>query len=496
MRVRTRFAPSPTGELHLGNARTAVLNWALARRHGGAFVLRFEDTDVERQVGDAEERIREGLAWLGLDPDEGPAVGGPFGPYRQSERLPLYRGRAERLLEEGRAYHCYCTPEELEARREAARRAGDPPGYDGRCRALDPGEEERLRAEGREPSVRFRVGEQKVVFRDRVRGRIAVDPSDFGDFVVLRSDGRPTYNFAVVVDDHLMEITHVVRGVGHLANTPKQLLLYRALGADPPEFAHIPLVLAPGGGGLSKREGSPGLLTYRDRGFHPDAVVNYLSLLAWSSPTGDECLSRERIVSEVDLDRIGSADTEVDPEKMEWLSGRHVAEESPAALARRLEPFLAGAGLQLDARDREALAAVVRGRIRLLTEAVEEASSLFAEPDLAGEAREALRSAGADAVLDSALRELSAIDGWTRDAVSSAIASARGGCAASGAAFYHPLRAALTGRLQGPELPAVAFVLGRERTLVRLREGLSAARARGASDGASEGAADGRDGGS
>lgn len=479
MTVRTRFAPSPTGELHLGNARTAVLNWAFARRHGGAFLLRFEDTDVERQVDAAEARIEEGLAWLGVEPDEGPGPGGPHAPYRQSERLPLYRDHAERLLESGAAYRCYCTPEELEARRQAALERGDRVRYDGRCRGLDSEDEARLRAEGRTPAVRFRVEPGPVKVRDRVRGEVSIDGAEFGDLVILRSDGRPTYNFAAVVDDVLMEITHVIRGVGHLANTPKQLLLYGALDAEPPEFAHIPLVLAPGGGPLSKREGAASLLDYREEGFHPDAVVNYLSLLSWSSPSGDEFLPRERIVEEIDLDRIGRADAELDPEKMTWLSGRHIARDPPERLAVRLEPFLRRAGLDLGERDRSALAELVRGRVQLLTEAVEEARRLFREPDFEGPAGDALGEETAPQVLRSALGALEGTETWEPEEVREAVEEARAAAPAGGRRFYHPLRAALTGVLEGPELPDVIWVLGRDRALRRLRRGLERAETEG-----------------
>ena len=473
MTVRTRFAPSPTGELHLGNARTAVFNWALARRHRGAFVVRFEDTDVARHDEAAAGRILEGLDWLGLTADEGPAAGGPHAPYRQSERLPLYRAHAERLLEQGAAYHCYCTPEELAARRREARERGERPGYDGRCRDLVERERERLRASGREPSVRFRIPDREVTLHDRVRGRVTFDADEIGDPVVLRSDGRPTYNFAVVVDDHLMEVTHVVRGVDHLANTPTQLLLYAALEADPPQIAHVPLVLAPGGGGLSKREGARGLLGYREEGYHPDAVVNYLSLLGWSSPSGDEFLPRERIVAEIDLDRVGSADTEIDPEKMRWLSGRHIAAESIDRLAERLAPFIEARGLALDARERRALAEIARDRVQLLTEAAREAAALFAEPEPAAEAAEALRKPAARSVLGAAMHAMAAVDDWSRSSVRDAVACAREQCEASGADFYHPLRAALTGALEGPEFPDVVYLLGAERVLGRLRRALA-----------------------
>lgn len=446
-------------------------------------MLRFEDTDVERAAGGAEEAILEGLRWLGLDPDEGPGAGGDHGPYRQSERLPLYRDHASRLLESGDAYHCYCTPEELEARREAALASGEPVRYDGRCRELTAAEEAAHRSEGRSPSVRFRVEPGPVRVRDRVRGRVEFEAGGFGDIVVLRSDGRPTYNFAVVVDDLLMRISHVIRGAGHLSNTPKQLLLYRALDADPPEFAHIPLVLAPGGGSLSKREGAPGLLSYRDQGFHPDAIVNYLSLLAWSSPSGDEVLSRERIVAETDLDRLGSADTEVDLEKMRWLSGRHIAAEAPDRLAERLRPFLERAGLEVEARELRAAAEVLGGRIQLLAEAVDELRELLPPPELRSGARQALEAPEAAGVLEAARAAWTGLEDWGRDEVRDGLERAKKEVEAGGRSFYHPLRAALTGALEGPELPDVAYLLGRDRTLRRLEGGLDVAASQGAKEG-------------
>lgn len=474
MSVRTRFAPSPTGELHPGNVRTAVLNWAFARHHGGAFILRLEDTDVERNVEASEAAIREALEWLGLHPDEDPFGGGPRGPYRQSERGDLYREHAERLLEAGRAFRCYCTPDELEAQREAALRAGEQPVYGGRCRDLSAAEEAELRDEGREPAIRFRVEPGPVRFTDRVRGEVVIDGGEFGDMVILRSDGRATYNFAVVVDDLLMAITHVIRGVGHLSNTPKQVLLYEALGARPPEFAHIPLVLAPGGERLSKRAGARGILEYRDAGYHPDAVVNYLSLLSWSSPTGDEVLTRERIVDEMDLDRLGSADAALDPEKMKWLSGQHIREEVPRALAARIEPFLREAGFELPERELVALAEVAGERIHLLTEAVEEARQVHTMPETGApdpEVQRALHEEGAAEVLESVSETWSSLGDWSRIGLKEALGEARERSTAGGRAFYHPLRAALTGALQGPELADVAFLLGRDTTIERLRAG-------------------------
>jgi glutamyl-tRNA synthetase len=458
--------------MHLGNARTAVLNWAFARHHDGAFVLRFEDTDVARHVETAGREIVDGLKWLGIDPDEGPEAGGEHGPYRQSERLERYRRRAGELTDAGLAYRCYCTDEELERRREEALARGDQPIYDGRCRSLGPAEERRLRDEGRDAAIRFAVDPGPIRVTDRVRGEVEVAGDEFGDFVILRSDGRPTYNFAVVVDDVAMRISHVIRGVGHLANTPRQLLVYRALGVEPPEFVHIPHVLAPGGGRLSKREGATSLSSYRDDGYHPDAVVNYLSLLSWSSPSGDEFLTRERIVSEVDLDRLGVADTELDPEKMRWLSGRHIREEPIEELVERIRPFLPEE-LHLSGRDVRALTEVLRERIQLLAEAAAEARRLFAPPKPVGKAADALASSPAEPVLAAVADAWRAASGWTRAELRERLGAAGKACGISGREFYHPLRAALTGVLEGPELADVGYVIGRERALRRLESAIS-----------------------
>lgn len=475
MRVRTRFAPSPTGELHLGNARTAVLNWALARRHGGAFILRFEDTDLERGVAGAEGRIVEGLDWLGLDRDEGPETGGRCGPYRQSERGERYRARAEELEDAGLAYPCFCSPEELEARRRAALEEGRPPGYDGRCRDLDPERARALRAGGEVPVLRFRTPPGPVRFRDRIRGEVSIAAETFGDFVLLRSDGRPTYNFAVVVDDLAMEITHVIRGAGHLPNTPRQVLLYGALGAEPPEFVHIPLVLGPDGHPLSKRRGAPGLLQYREEGYHPDAVVNYLSLLSWSSPSGDEVLDRDRIISEVDLDRLGASDVTLDEEKLGWLSGEHLRREPAGRLAARLGTFAAERGLALSERDLVAAAEVLADRMRTLSEGADLLAGLVIVPAPTGEAARALEALGAAAVLGAAREAWAACPAWDRQPVREAMDRAREASPARGAGFYHPIRAALTSALEGPELADVAYLLGRDRTLQRLDRALAGA---------------------
>ncbi|MDX1578446.1 MAG: glutamate--tRNA ligase, partial [Gemmatimonadota bacterium] len=418
--VRTRFAPSPTGAatdegalgLHLGNARTAILNWLAARHAGGAFVLRIEDTDTGRNVEGAEASILEALDWLGLDRDEGPDVGGPLGPYRQSERGDRYEARARELLASGAAFRCFCTPEEIEARRAAAIESGEPPGRDPACRALTDDERARREGEGRSSAVRLRVETGPVPFRDRLKGPLEIDGDDLGDMIIVRADGRPTYNFAVVVDDLEMEITHVIRGVSHLSNTPKQVLLYRALGVAPPEFVHIPQVLAPGGGKLSKRRGAPGVLSYRERGFHPEAVVNYLSLLSWSAPSGEEVFTREELVRELDLDRIGATDAELDEEKMAWLSGQHLRAEPPSTLARRLSDMEVGSTLGLDIEDLTRVAEVFAKRIQLLTEMEDEVTAVFGEPDPTSDrAKEVLGTPTASTAL-SAAREAWSASSW------------------------------------------------------------------------------------
>jgi len=473
--VRTRFAPSPTGSLHLGNARTAALNWLYVRQQGGAFILRFEDTDLERHVEGAERDIQDALEWLGLVPDEGPFAGGEHGPYRQSERAEIYREHAERLLAEGRAYRCYCTPEELEARRAEARAGKGDVRYDGRCRELSSEEEARLIASGRSSSVRFRVEPGVVHYRDRVRGDLTVEGEQLGDQVILRSDGRPTYNFAVVVDDLLMAITHVIRGAGHLSNTPKQVLFYEALGAVPPEFLHLPSVLAPGGGKLSKRAGAPGLLEYRDQGYHPEGLLNYLSLLSWSSSSGKEVLSRDQLIAEVDLGRIGAANPELDPEKLRWLSGQHYRHESIDVLQRRLRDRWAGR-FELEARRLRALAEVLRERIQILADADPVCELVLPEPDLSSsEAVEALREPTAGRALRHVAQRWESLQSWARAELKEELAAAGREVGLKGRSLYHPVRAALTGAVQGPDLPDVAYILGRETTAARLAAGLTAA---------------------
>src|SRR3954467_10866292 len=343
--MRVRFAPSPTGHLHVGNARTALFNWLLARGAGGTFILRIENTDVERSTRVSEAAIHEDLRWLGLTWDEGPDVGGPFGPYRQSERLPLYAEHADRLLGRGAAYYCFCTPEQLEASRAAALAAGLQPRYPGTCRTLAPAAS-RARVRAGEPAViRLHVPDSReVAFDDAVRGIVSFDTAVIGDPVLVRSDGNPAYNFAVVVDDALMGVTHVIRGEDHISNTPRQLLLYEALGYAPPTFAHLSLVLGPDHSPLSKRHGATSVAEFRAKGYLPEALVNYLALIGWSPGQDVELLPAAELAARFRLADVGHGAGVFDEDKLAWVNRHYLKGTDPARLASLATPYLAAAG--------------------------------------------------------------------------------------------------------------------------------------------------------
>ena len=343
---RVRIAPSPTGPLHIGTARTALFNYLHARHTGGTFILRLEDTDVARSSIAYEKDILDGLHWLGLRWDEGPEVAGeaargPYAPYRQMERLPLYAEAADRLLAEDKAYPCYCTPDELDAERRRLEAARQPPRYSGRCARLTPDERAAFETDGRRPALRFRVGEGSVVIDDIVRGRVEIDVANLGgDFVIARADGTPLYHFTVVVDDAAMQISHVIRGEDHLSNTPKHVLLFRALGHEPTAFAHLPLILNPDRTKMSKRKSQTAIGDYRAEGFIQEALVNYLALLGWSTGTEEEVLSLDELVERFDLSEVNKAGAVFDRERLEWLNGQWIRRLDPDDLVGRLRPFL------------------------------------------------------------------------------------------------------------------------------------------------------------
>ena len=346
--VRVRFAPSPSGDLHVGNVRTALYDWAFARSTGGTFVLRIEDTDRTRVTPEYIGSAQDTLRWLGLDWDEGPAVGGPFGPYLQSERMDIYAEWVDRFLKDGHAYHCYCSQEELAERRQAARKAGGPSGYDGHCRDLTPGQVAAYQAEGRQPVVRFKMPPGSTTFTDLVRGEVTFDHAHVPDFTLTRADGTPLYTLAVAVNDVLMKITHVVRGEDLLSSTPRQIAVYRAMGVEEaqfPVFAHLPYVLGKDGQRLSKRNGVVSVNWYREQGFLPEAICNYLALLGWSPGENREEFTMAEMAAEFDLARVNKNAAQFDVRKLEAINGDKIRALDPADFAARITPFLAGDGL-------------------------------------------------------------------------------------------------------------------------------------------------------
>jgi len=469
--LRVRFAPSPTGSatssLHVGVARTALFNWLFARRHGGTFVLRIEDTDRERSSAESEDAILRSLRWLGLDWDEGPDRPGDCGSYRQSERLHYYRAAAEGLRAAGKAYPCFCSEERLAAARENARAEGRPPRYDGACAGLDPAEAAR-RAETEAHTLRFRVPEREVVVKDLIRGEVRFAADTVGDFVLLRAGGLPVYNFACVVDDAAMRISHVLRGEDHLPNSLRQLLLYEALGEAPPAFAHLPMILGEDRSKLSKRHGAVSVEQYRDKGYPPDALVNYLALLGWSPGDGREEMERAEITAAFDLARVGRSASVFDPAKLDWLAGLKIRQAGPDAL-------LPGARRFLPDEDDERRLLMIRAvidHLRCASDLPRELELLRGPPPAPDEdARDWLdrRDLFAALIESLAVGESSGEDALSADEFKAAVKSAGKALGLRGKALFMPLRAALTGRTQGPELPAIAAILGREEVLRRLR---------------------------
>ncbi len=473
---RLRFAPSPTGYLHVGGARTALFNWLFARRHGGVFILRIEDTDAERSSWDMVTGIVEGLRWLGLDWDEGPDVGGPDAPYFQSERLDLYRATASRLVESGRAYYCYCSPELLKEKRQAAEARGEAWKYDRACLALTDERRAELEASGAPRAIRFRVPHGVTRFDDLVHGPIEFDRSNIEDFVILRSDRHPTYHLSVVADDVAMEITHVVRGDDHISNTPKQVLLYDALGAETPAFAHVPLILGPDKKRLSKRHGATSVMEYPRAGYLPEAMVNFLALLGWS-PGGDrEIFTRDELVSVFALEGISGGNAVFNPDKLDWFNAQFILRMTLDELGARVRPWIEEAGLWTDdlsgARSGwfARVLDLVRPRVRRLPDFVEQLRPFLDERvDFEPEAvKKYLTLAGLAPVVAALRRSLSEDDRFDAASIETllrAVAEAHGIKAGS---LIHATRVAATGRAVSPGLFEVLALLGRDRTIARL----------------------------
>lgn len=475
--IRVRFAPSPTGPLHIGGARSALFNWLFARRYGGTFVLRIEDTDLERSSRPSEENILKSLKWLGLDWDEGIGVGGPYGPYRQTERLDLYRRYASRLLESGQAYHCYCSEEELAAEREILMARGELPRYLGKCRNLCAGERGRLESEGRRPVVRFRVPEDKtVIINDLVRGEVAFECSGIGDFIIVKSDGIPTYNFAVVVDDHHMKISHVIRAEEHLSNTPRQVLIYQAFEWPLPEFAHVSLILGKDRSKMSKRHGATSIEQYVEMGYLPEALVNFLALLGWSPGGEEEIMSLDQIREQFSLDRVAKNPAVFDLDKLNWLNGHYIRQSSPERLAGLAIPFLQRQGFlsgEVTPERRrwlETVVSILKDYLANISEITGHAAVFFAgtvDP-VDQEARDVLRQEQVPAVLSLFRDKLRAEPGAGEEIIKKMLKGLGKELGIGGPKVFIPLRVAITGRIHGPDLHRVVAALGAEKTLERL----------------------------
>lgn len=473
--VRVRFAPSPTGHLHIGGARTALINWAFARRHGGAFVLRIEDTDQERSTEASLEAIIAALKWLGLEWDESIDPGGQYGPYRQSECYQLYEGEAKKLLQAGDAYYCYCSSEELEQRRKQAIQEGRPPGYDNRCRSLSASQEQACVREGRKPVVRFRIPKtDPILVDDIIRGRVNFDPDLISDFIILRADKRPTFHFANVIDDLRMRITHVIRGDDHLSNTPRHVVLFNALGAEPPKFAHHSLIHGPDGSRLSKRHGATSVEEFKRAGYLQKALVNMIALLGFPADEGEEVFSIEEFAEKFDLAALGKSAAVFDKTKLDWLNGVYIRKMPPDELLEYCMPHFQEAGYDLLRYSEDMLRGIVesiQGKITLIPDCIEEAAPFFEpiEKLLQPDAKEYLESSPlAMQVVAALATDLNGRDSIAPEdvgAIGKALQKATG---AKGKDMYMPVRAAVTGRLHGPELAKALSILGKAECLHRI----------------------------
>lgn len=475
--MRVRFAPSPTGPFHIGGARSALFNWLLAKKTGGKLILRIEDTDLERSTRQSEENIKEALRWLGINWDEGNDVGGAYGPYRQTERLDIYRQYTDKLLAAGQAYRCYCTEAELEAERQAQFEKGETPRYSGRCHGLSPADCEKLAAEGRRPAIRFHVTEGKqIVFHDLVRGTVSFESSGIGDFVIVKSDGIPVYNYAVVLDDALMKITHVIRAEEHLSNTPRQILLYDAFGFDKPEFGHISLILGKDRTKMSKRHGATSVDQYRNLGYLPEAIVNFLALLGWAPEGEQEIFTQEELIAQFSMDRVAKNPAVFDIDKLNWINAQYLRKASPETILDLALPHLVTAGYV-----QEPVSAEHRAWLTRIMAAIQEYISygaqaaqhvdVFFKDEFEFESEEAveiLRDADIPQVIAAFREKIAALENLDAAGVQAALKAITKELKVGGKKVYMPVRIALTGKMHGPELINIIPILGKDRTLARI----------------------------
>ena len=480
MSVRVRFAPSPTGRLHIGSARTALFNYLFAKQHGGEYILRIEDTDLERNQEDAEVGFLEGFKWLGLQWDEGPDIGGKYAPYHSMERIDQYQPFIEKLISSGQAYYCYCTKEEVDQERARLRAIGKPYQYSGKCRHLTAEQKAQYEREGRSKTVRFRVTEgEEIVFDDMIRGRVQFRTEDIGDFIIVKSNGVPTYNFACTVDDALMKITHVIRGEEHISNTPLQILLYRALGWSVPKFAHVPLILNPNGKKLSKRDESiiQFIEQYRELGYLPQALNNYLVLLGWS-PAGEnaerEIFSMDELIQHFSLERVSKAGAIFDPEKLAWINSQYIKEMDLDKLVSMAIPYLEKAGYLSGKVDREWIRELVKLNQSGMdcVQDIVKLSEMFFEQErhFDEEAKQVLAEEQAPIVIGTFLEKIRELEDYQPNAIKSKLKEVQKETKYRGRKLFMPIRVAATGRVHGPDLNQTLFLLGKEKVIERLED--------------------------
>lgn len=481
-KLKVRFAPSPTGPFHIGGARSALFNWLVARHADGTFLVRIEDTDLKRSTKESEENIKDSLKWLGMNWDEGIDVGGPHGPYRQTERLDLYKKEVQRLLDEGKAYYCYCSAEELEKSRKAQLDAGKTPIYDEHCRHLTEEEKAKYEAEGRKPVVRLKVRKDGVfAFDDMVRGHVEFQAAGVGDFIIMKSDGIPVYNFAVVIDDAFMEVTHVIRAEEHLSNTPRQLAIYEALGYKPPKFGHISLILGEDHKKMSKRHGATSVTEYRNMGYLPEAVVNYLALLGWTPKGEQEIFTEEELIKQFSMKRVSSNDAVFDINKLNWINFQYMKKLDADQLYDLIFPFLVKAGYvdaAVSEEKKDWLKKVIwfmKDHIYFAGQAADELRFFFEDmPKITDEDVLAImKEETSGKLLKAFIEDLKALETFDQAEIKKCFNACMKEQGIKGKAAYEPTRIALTGVTQGPGMFEMMELFGREKTMDRLEAALA-----------------------
>lgn len=482
--IRVRFAPSPTGPFHIGGARSALFNWLYAKSTGGKLVLRIEDTDLKRSSKESEENIKAALKWLGMDWDEGVDVGGPYGPYRQTERLDIYKKYTQQLLAEGKAYYCYCTDEELEEERKDLLAKGMMPRYMGKCRHLTAEQRAAYEAEGRKPTVRLRVPADEVItVHDLVRGDVDFESNGIGDFVIVKSDGIPTYNYAVVIDDYLMHITHVIRAEEHLSNTPRQLLVYEALGWKTPKFGHISLILGKDHTKMSKRHGATSVDQYRQLGYLPEGLDNFLALLGWAPVGEQELFTLEELIKQFSMKRVAKNPAVFDLDKLNWINGKHMHNLPEEEFYEAVKPhmikagYMTGAETGTQAQWLKKVIATAKSHVDYGAQAPQVLSLYFSDEfDFENETAAAvLKEAAVPAVMKMLLEELPLLPQVDGPSVKALFKKIQKTLKLGGKSVFMPIRVALTGNQHGPELVEIIPLLGRERTEARIKKSLAKA---------------------